>query len=199
MAEAPPVAPPPPKSPTSEFWTIPNQLTFLRLILSFVLFGLIGYGQWLACLPVFAIAALTDWLDGYIARGYGQGSTLGRNFDPLVDKVLICGAYIYLLPVPASGMEPWLVTIVVVRELVVTVIRSYFEGQGVKFGADWFGKLKMVLQCAALIAVLVYLVMDDPGPLGLIRDLLLYLMALATVLSGAQYLWKAARIGRGTS
>jgi CDP-diacylglycerol--glycerol-3-phosphate 3-phosphatidyltransferase len=194
MAEAPPA--PPPASPMSEFWTIPNQLTFLRLLLSIVLFVLIDYGQWLLCFPVFGVAALTDWLDGYIARGYGQGSTLGRNFDPLVDKIMICGTYIYLLPIPASGMVPWIVVIVVVRELVVTVIRSYLEGQGVKFGADWFGKLKMVLQCAALLAILLYLQLDLPGWLGIVRDVLLYLMTAATALSGLQYIWKFTQAAR---
>ena len=173
--------------------TLPNQLTFLRLVLSIVLFVLIGYGAWLWCLIVFAVAAFTDWLDGYLARKYGWGTTLGRNFDPLVDKVLICGAYIFLLPVPASGLAAWMVVVVVVRELVITGVRSFLEDQGVKFGADWLGKLKMVLQCAALIAMLVYLGLENTGWLWLMRDILLYAMLAATALSGLQYLWKFQR------
>src|SRR5437762_10249811 len=76
---------------------VPNLLTASRLVLSIVLFVLIDFELWLACLIVFAIAAVTDWLDGYLARKQGLTSALGRVFDPLVDKVLICGEYIFLL------------------------------------------------------------------------------------------------------
>src|SRR5262244_2045933 len=95
--------------------SLPNQLTAARLVLALVLFFLISESLWLACLAVFALAALTDWLDGYLARKQGLGSTLGRNLDPLVDKVLICGAYTFLIPYGyADGwMVPWMVTVVV--------------------------------------------------------------------------------------
>ena len=68
-----------------------------------VLFVLIALEWWVWCLVVFAVAAFTDWLDGYLARRQSLTSTLGRNLDPLVDKVLMCGAYIFLLPVGGSG------------------------------------------------------------------------------------------------
>src|SRR5713101_926164 len=90
-------------------FNLPNQLTAARLVLAFVLFGLIAAERWLGCTVVFALAALTDWLDGYLARKQGLISTLGRNLDPLVDKVLICGAYIFLLPAGLSDgwLLPW--------------------------------------------------------------------------------------------
>src|SRR6266542_2171333 len=89
-------------------FNLPNQLTFARFVLGVVLFVLIEVrGLWLWCLAVFALAAVTDWLDGYLARKLQLGSTLGRNLDPLVDKVVICGAYIFLLPVPGAGLWPW--------------------------------------------------------------------------------------------
>src|SRR4051794_4006980 len=68
---------------------LPNGLTFARLILAVVLFGCIAWECWLTALVVFAVAAFTDWLDGYLARKQGLTSAFGRNFDPLVDKVLI--------------------------------------------------------------------------------------------------------------
>ena len=107
------------------------------------------------CLIVFVVAAVTDWLDGYLARRWNMGTALGRNLDPLVDKVLICGAFIFLLPVgdQRAWLLPWMVTVVVLRELVITGLRSFMETAGAKFGADWLGKLKMGLQCAALIAI----------------------------------------------
>src|SRR5439155_16866779 len=90
-------------------------------------------------------------------RKQGLVSTLGRNLDPLVDKVLVCGAYIFLLPDGdrAGWLKPWMVTVVVARELVITGLRSFMEMRGGKFGADWLGKIKMVLQCAALIAIFI--------------------------------------------
>ena len=85
---------------------LPNQLTVARLLLAMVLFVLIGWQNWIACVLVFAVAAFTDWLDGYLARRQNLATSLGRNLDPLVDKVLICGAYIFLLPLgnPARGL-----------------------------------------------------------------------------------------------
>src|SRR5215471_11462177 len=97
-------------------FNVPNLLTTARLGLGIFLFGLIEFEQWLACLGVFALAAVTDWLDGYLARKQGITSTLGRNLDPLVDKVVICGAYIFLLRDEHSGLTPWMIVIVVSRE-----------------------------------------------------------------------------------
>src|SRR5450631_4222165 len=104
----------PPKQPP--VFNLPNQLTAGRLVLGIILFVLIEYDQWLWSIVVFALAAFTDWLDGYIARLQGLTSTLGRNLDPLVDKVVICGAYIFLLRYPGSGLTPWMVVVVVARE-----------------------------------------------------------------------------------
>src|SRR5262245_1001795 len=130
---------------------LPNQLTLARFGLALVLFVLIEWHEWVWCLVVFAVAAFTDWLDGYLARKQGLTSSLGRNLDPLVDKVLVCGAFIFLLPAAlAAGEEehwllPWMVTVIVARELIITSLRSYMEGQSSAFGADWLGKIKMGL------------------------------------------------------
>ena len=105
----------------------------------------------------------TDWLDGYIARRWKLGTALGPHFDPLADKVLNCGAFIFLLPsggglarsVDGGGH--------LLRELIITSLRSFMETAGSKFGADWLGKLKMVLQFAALIAIFSMLMMPR-GP-----------------------------------
>ncbi|HZZ82449.1 MAG TPA: CDP-alcohol phosphatidyltransferase family protein [Gemmataceae bacterium] len=107
----------PPKKPP--IFNLPNQLTAGRLVLGVILFGLIEYELWLWCIGIFALAAFSDWLDGYIARKQGLTSTLGRNLDPLVDKVVICGAYIYLLK-HNVGLMPWMIVVVVARELIIT-------------------------------------------------------------------------------
>jgi CDP-diacylglycerol--glycerol-3-phosphate 3-phosphatidyltransferase len=184
-------------------FNLPNQLTAARFVLALVLFVLIDLGAWGWCLAVFAVAALTDWLDGYLARRQNLTSTLGRNLDPLVDKVLMCGAYIFLVPrgTTEGWLLPWMVTVVVGRELVITSLRSYLEMTGASFGADWLGKLKMGLQCAALAAIFVALGSKEWFPdrehdFGVLRDGLVYAMLAATLLSGAQYLWRAAMLYR---
>jgi CDP-diacylglycerol--glycerol-3-phosphate 3-phosphatidyltransferase len=174
--------------------SLPNQLTAARLVLALVLFALIEYALWVPCLVVFALAALTDWLDGYLARKQGLTSTLGRNLDPLVDKVLICGAFIFLQGVAGSGIYAWMVTVVVSRELIITSLRSFLENRGATFGADWLGKAKMVLQCAALLAIFLALELGEPPFLFWVKTALIYAMLAATALSGLQYLWRAAHL-----
>jgi CDP-diacylglycerol--glycerol-3-phosphate 3-phosphatidyltransferase len=187
----------------SPVFNLPNQLTASRFLLAIVLFVLIERAAWLACLGVFGLAALTDWLDGYLARKQGITSTLGRNLDPLVDKVLICGAYVFLIPIgdPEGWMKPWMVTLVVARELVITSLRSFLENRGATFGADWLGKAKMVLQCAALIAIFVALIAAKSYPehsawINPIRDACVWAMLASTLLSGLQYLWRAFTLFR---
>jgi len=186
-------------------WNVPNILTAARLGLALVLFAAISADTWIGCLGVFALAALTDWLDGYLARKQGVSSTLGRNLDPLVDKVLICGAYIFLLPVAMKDawLLPWMVTVIVARELIITSLRSFLENQGASFGADWLGKLKMGLQCAALFAIFGYLALRDYHAdedtvwlSATLRDALIWAMLGATALSGLQYLWRATSMLR---
>jgi CDP-diacylglycerol--glycerol-3-phosphate 3-phosphatidyltransferase len=188
-------------------FNLPNQLTAARLGLALILFYLIAAQTWLWCILVFVAAAITDWLDGYLARKQGLSSTLGRNLDPLVDKVLVCGAYIFLLQnrsaIEEGWLLPWMVTVVVARELLITGLRSFMENRGVTFGADWLGKLKMGLQCAALFGIFAFLYMKTPDTsehavwfFGTVRDGLIWAMLAATALSGIQYLWRAALVLR---
>ncbi|MFM7149538.1 MAG: CDP-diacylglycerol--glycerol-3-phosphate 3-phosphatidyltransferase [Gemmataceae bacterium] len=187
-------------SPATVF-NLPNHLTTSRFFLALVLFALIAWEKWLPALVVFAVAGFTDWLDGYLARVQNLTSSLGRMLDPLVDKVLTCGAFIFLLPY-GHGPEdhwltPWMVTLVVAREFLITGLRSYLESLGARFGADWLGKAKMVLQCAAIVAILVSLYdQKQTWALSLIRDLLIYAMLAATLFSGLQYLWRGLAILR---
>jgi CDP-diacylglycerol--glycerol-3-phosphate 3-phosphatidyltransferase len=178
-------------APLGSLWTLPNLLTLSRLVLAVVLFVCISFGAWLVGLIVFGLAALTDWLDGYLARVLNLGSALGRSLDPLVDKVLVCGAYIFLLPLE-TRLTPWMVTLIVGRELLITGLRGYLETAGVAFGADRWGKLKMVLQCASIIGLLLERIVGNwaemltPANTGL-----LYVMLAITAWSGLQYVSKA--------
>src|SRR5262245_54112001 len=113
--------PPPPPEPLVN---VPNLLSFARIPLAVVLFACIVYKLWLVGLVVFVVACATDWVDGWWARRYGPLTLVGRNLDPLADKILVCGAFIYLIPVDGAGIDPGMVTVVVVRELLVTGIRG---------------------------------------------------------------------------
>ncbi|MBA4065416.1 MAG: CDP-diacylglycerol--glycerol-3-phosphate 3-phosphatidyltransferase [Isosphaera sp.] len=189
-------------TPPSPVWNVPNLLSLSRLPLAVVLFALIARAAWPAALAVFAAACATDWLDGWWARRYGPLTAVGRALDPLTDKVLVCGAFVFLIPVPAAGIDPWVVAVVVGRELLVTGLRGMVEAAGKAFGADRFGKLKMGLQCAVVVAVLVVEWVRDAGPadalavLEPVRTGLLWAMLAATVGSGAQYAVKAVRLLR---
>jgi CDP-diacylglycerol---glycerol-3-phosphate 3-phosphatidyltransferase len=135
----------------------PNQVTTVRLGLSIVLFVLLNFHWYWAGFWLFLLAAGTDWLDGFWARRYGQITILGRMLDPFVDKVIICGTYIFLAADPNSGLMAWMAVVVLGRELLVTALRSFLEQQGADFSASISGKLKFILQCTAVAASLVWL------------------------------------------
>lgn len=176
--------------------SLPNQLTTLRLFLSFVLFYAIAVHAWRAAVVLFAAAAVTDWLDGYFARLQNQVTSFGRMYDPLIDKVLVCGSFIFLMREPDAGLAPWMVTTLVAREFLVTGIRGFLEEQGLSFGADQWGKIKMVLQCAALLYL--FVMFDQEWLSGgaswpvWVRDGLHFSMLAATIFSGLNYLRRAA-------
>src|SRR4051794_34308608 len=172
----------------SRFWNVPNALTLSRLVLAVVVFALIAYAQYLAALVVFAVAALTDALDGYFARLLNQVTALGRQLDPLVDKVIVSGAFVYLLTIRGTGLMPWMVTVIIVRELLIQGLRSHLEGQGQPFGARWAGKLKTTFQCLSIAAILLALATDPPRRWLLARDALTWTAVALTLYSGLGYL-----------
>lgn len=188
-----------PSSDLSRVWTVPNILSFARLVLSIVVFVLIEWRLDVAATVAFLVASTTDWVDGWYARRYSQVSRLGRIFDPLVDKVLVCGAVI-MLAAPAGPILPWMAVVVVVRELVVTAIRAEMERVGTDFSAAWSGKVKMVLQCAAVALVLAARAWPEfevfTMPLSTAAIWTTWAAVVATVWSGLEYLWAARSLVR---
>jgi len=180
-------------------WTVPNLLSLVRLALSVVVFTLIVRRADVAATLLFLLASTTDWVDGWYARRYGQVSRLGRIFDPLVDKVLICGAAI-LVADPAGPLVPWMAVVIVVRELVVTAVRAEMEAAGVDFSAGWSGKVKMVLQCGAIALVLAARAWPEWTPFALplpaAARWTAWAAVLATAWSGLEYLWAARGLVR---
>ncbi|MCK4657925.1 MAG: CDP-diacylglycerol--glycerol-3-phosphate 3-phosphatidyltransferase [Phycisphaerae bacterium] len=187
---------------------LPNQITIGRLILSIIFIALLSQYKfddshsrlldW--CVVVFVVAALTDWLDGYLARRKNQVTSLGRVLDPFVDKILVCGAFILLVGpgfVNAEGrnvttIAPWMVILIVGRELLVSGLRGFSESQGQSFGADMSGKAKMWLQSTT--APLIILFVAHPQSLLLnpsvswVLPVAVWLTVVVTVVSVVSYL-----------
>lgn len=177
---------------------LPNAITLARLLLAVVLFAMIhAQGLWIASATLFVIAAATDAIDGWIARRYGLITTLGRILDPFVDKIIVCGAFVFLLEKPASGVTAWMVIVIIGREMFVSSLRGFLEQQGLDFSASLSGKLKMFMQCVAVTASLLSLSPHFSEPLYLqIRDGLLWLAVLVTSWSGLVYVLRASTLLR---
>ena len=127
------------------------------------------------------------------ARLLKQDTPIGRQLDPLVDKVIVSGCYIYLASISEkTGVYPWMVTAIVVRELLIQGLRSLLEGQGRAFGAKLAGKLKTTVQCCSISAALLGLSLTSPpGWLLWVRDISTWLAVALTIYSGAIYLVNA--------
>jgi CDP-diacylglycerol---glycerol-3-phosphate 3-phosphatidyltransferase len=143
-----------PQQASTQIYNVPNALTLARFVLAILVFVMIPLQRYEMALILFVVAASTDWMDGYWARKYDQVTQLGRVFDPFVDKIIICGAFVLLAVEPGSGIAGWIAVVVVGRELLVTALRGYMEAQGIDFSAKWSGKWKMVFQCLAVIVSL---------------------------------------------
>lgn len=180
-------------------FNVPNLITLCRLLLAFVVFGLIDVpGYPLTAAVLFVVAVSTDVLDGWIARRYGLITTLGRILDPFVDKIIVCGAFVFLLERQEqfdTGVNAWMVIIVIGREMFVTSLRGFLEKQGRDFSASLSGKLKMFTQSVAVTASLLSLSPDVAGPrFDLLRDVLLWTAVAVTLWSGLVYVARAVKM-----
>ena len=141
-------------------FTTPNVLTLSRIAAVPLIVGLLLYpGPLPAALAalVFFAASITDFLDGYIARNYGSGTTLGKFLDPLADKLIVMSALIMLVGVDRAPRVPaWIVAVIVGREILVTGLRAIAAAEGEIIAADELGKCKMALQCIALQGLLIH-------------------------------------------
>jgi len=106
---------------------------------------------------VFLLATISDYLDGYIARSYGSGSTLGKFLDPLADKLVVTVALIMLAGMARTPRVPaWMVVVLVTREILVTGLRAVAAAEGLVVAAEELGKYKMALQSLAIQGLLLH-------------------------------------------
>ncbi len=190
----------------------PNRITMLRFVGSLVLFTVLSiWGEhdpqeervqdFLAlAFWLFIAIALTDFLDGYLARRGNLTTSFGRIADPFVDKVLVIGTMVYLAVMQWSQewFPAWVVVIVVAREFLVTGIRGYVESKGLQFPADWFGKVKMFIQCFAIGIVLGLFAFDWSEPVfdfwSAVAKVFVWGTLVTTVGSGTSYVLKTRRL-----
>jgi CDP-diacylglycerol--glycerol-3-phosphate 3-phosphatidyltransferase len=191
----------------------PNRITALRFLGAMALFAifalhgadsardlaasrtLLQSAFWL-----FVITAASDVLDGYLARRGNQITAFGRIADPFVDKVLVMGAMVFLAVMPWSRpwFPAWIVVVILAREFLVTGIRGYVESLGSQFPADWFGKVKMVMQCSAVGVVLGLQAFDIGEPMhtfwARLAQGLVYATLVTSVGSCVSYLLKTRQL-----
>jgi len=142
--------------------TAPNLLTLMRIALVPVLVCLLlfpGPAPSAIAAGVFFVATLSDFFDGYIARSYGSGTTLGKFLDPLADKLLVVSVLIMLAAMPRFPRVPaWMVVVLVMREIAVTGLRAMAAAEGQVMAAEELGKYKMALQAIAIQGLLIHYV-----------------------------------------
>jgi CDP-diacylglycerol--glycerol-3-phosphate 3-phosphatidyltransferase len=167
---------------------VPNVLTLLRILLvPVIVVALLGEtpnGDLLAAI-VFALASITDWVDGYIARSRGAITTFGKLMDPIADKLLVVAALVSL--VSLDRLPAWVAMVIIARELAVTMSRMAATGQGVVISANRWGKAKTTLQ----VLTIFLLIAVNGSPLWL--DVLVYLTVGVTVVSGVEYFFGLRR------
>lgn len=168
-----------------------NKLTTIRIFLVpiflvFIAVKDIPYGKVIAT-AVFIIAALTDKLDGYIARSRNQVTRFGKFMDPLADKLLVTAALISL--VDFHLLQAWIAVIIIAREFAVTGLRSIAAAEGIVIAASWWGKIKTVIQIIAIILALVNLNYSTEL-FTISTNIAMYAAAIITIISGVDYFVK---------
>jgi CDP-diacylglycerol--glycerol-3-phosphate 3-phosphatidyltransferase len=187
--------------------SIPNLITLGRLLLTLVVLlllalfdaGSLESQRWLllVCFWLCLAVAIGDALDGLVARWLHQETSFGRVIDPVVDKVMICGAFIFFASAnfmhegrSITSVQPWMVIVIIMRELLVSGIRAHAESSGMDFGAAWAGKFKMFIQSVTVCLILGQLGWKLEG-LAPLRVVCIWLTVIVTALSIVAYVRRA--------
>ena len=172
---------------------LPNKLTILRTILipfflAAMLWKAVPYGNWIA-LVIFAIASLTDMLDGKIARKYNLVTNFGKFMDPLADKLLVSSAMIAF--VELGRIPCWIVIIIIAREFIISGFRLVAADNGIVIAAGIWGKIKtaeqMIMICI-LLADLGSVFPSAAGSIYIVEEVLIYASLVLTIVSLCDYL-----------
>lgn len=167
---------------------LPNKLTILRVILIpfFVFFLLTDVAgeasKWIA-LGIFALASITDFFDGFLARKYNLITNFGKFMDPLADKLLVCSALICF--VELGQLPSWIVIVIIAREFIISGFRLIASDNNVVIAASWWGKFKTTFQI-----IMVILLIADIEKLALFTQIIIWISLALTIISLIDYLVK---------
>ncbi len=188
---------------------LPNIFTLSRAVLAPIFLALLLHGgQWqvVSAVVLFIVAAITDYLDGWLARKYGQSSAWGTLVDPLADKVLTTAAFLGFAM--QDFVAWWMVVLVVVRDIATTAFRSYADAVGKPLVTSWSAKVKTFVQMTFIIVVLVFLAAQQlpiPSWIHRVASYILHplvlqgtmlLVTVITVWTGAEYFFQNRAILR---
>jgi CDP-diacylglycerol--glycerol-3-phosphate 3-phosphatidyltransferase len=184
---------------------LPNKLTVSRFVMTaaflVVMFSQVRFHETIA-LALFVAAAVTDWLDGSIARRNQLVTNFGKLMDPLADKIMVCSAFIAF--VGLGWIPAWMVVVVVARELAITGLRLLAATKNVLLAAEGYGKHKTITQMVAIIAIFIFHGYGEWGAAGNVfgwaiagkpwvqwlADISTWLAVVLTIFSGGVYLWR---------
>lgn len=176
---------------------ISNKLTISRIVLTFICIGLIlrnTFNSLILAFLIFLIASLTDFLDGFMARRKNLVSDLGKILDPIADKILIIGVFLAFLQV--GVINAWMVSVIMLREFIITSLRLYSLNKGIVLEAQVLGKHKTVSQIIGIITIFLTLILLkiclNSAVIffhGRVIPLIMWYIVVITLYSGVNYLW----------
>jgi CDP-diacylglycerol--glycerol-3-phosphate 3-phosphatidyltransferase len=182
-----------------EIFNIPNTITLMRIsVVPFLFILLTEPGEfWSLILAIlFALASITDMLDGYLARKYNMITTMGKFLDPLADKLIVNTAMILMIPI--GRIPAWIVAVTIIRDLIVDGIRSIASSEGFYIHASRLGKQKTIAQLFAVTALMIYYPFFGINS-HLVGMVILYIGLLLTLYSGTDYFIRFYRRARKKS
>lgn len=173
-----------------------NKITMFRIFL-LPIFVLSCYfdQSGISSLLIFLLGSFSDFLDGYVARKYNMITDFGKFIDPIADKILVLSAFIMFIE--RGFVEPWVVIVVLFRELLISGFRMLAAKKNISIAADIFGKLKTTTQFFCVIFFFLTIILIS-GKMFIIGKVLLYISVVLTVLSMINYLYKNREVFHGT-
>ena len=185
-------------------FNLPNLLTMMRIAVIPILVAILSSpsrqaGFWAAAL--FAVASITDWLDGHLARRMGIETVLGKFLDPIADKLIVMACLIMILPY--NRVPAWMVLVILGREIIITGLRSIASTGGVVIAASNLGKYKTIFQIVAILGLLLhydynwFFGIDHPWLVVNMHNIgitYLWIATVITVWSGVDYLARFAKV-----
>ncbi len=186
---------PPVEEATLKIFNIPNLLSISRILAVPIFIVLMlepSPARALLAGIVFSIASATDWLDGYLARKWGQVTKIGKLLDPIADKILIMSALVILVEIHSDIVHAWIAIVIIGREFAVTGLRAIASSEGIIIQAETSGKFKVGAQITAVLALLLDYTMSQEWlrVLGTVALWIAMILALYSAIHYFRVFWK---------